>query len=105
MSIGNRLTLGKLFSLLHAYRLSVWTVCIESVSFFKMIQTFKGPLRQQGPDHRPDPDHDPDHTKRLSLGAIKQNHRHMQLIPYKADRVCWQGAVDLPTSKELFTEE
>ena len=30
---------------------------------------------------------------------------YMQLIPYTADRVCWQGIVDLPTSKELFTED
>ena len=30
---------------------------------------------------------------------------YMQLIPYTADRVCWQGIVDLPTSEELVTEE
>ena len=30
---------------------------------------------------------------------------YMQLKPYTADRVCWQGIVDLPTSKELSTEE
>ena len=30
---------------------------------------------------------------------------YMQLIPYTADRVRWQGIVDLPTSKELSTEE
>ena len=28
-----------------------------------------------------------------------------QLIPYAADRVYWQGIVDLPMSKELLTED
>ena len=30
---------------------------------------------------------------------------YMQLIPFTADRVCWQGIVDLPTSKELATDD
>ena len=33
------------------------------------------------------------------------SYTYMQLVPYTADRVCWQGIVDLPTSKELSTDD